>query len=249
MPGSDAAASGVGYHRRVRKLTFTVPLPDRFYAALRSLARRARRQGPGHDLDLSGDRDVEWSWVAGSIPQGPGEALDFGPGVSYLGLIAARRGFSVTAVDLELPDPPYRHRGLRFRQGDILDLPLEDEAFDLILNCSTVEHVGIPGRYGVTTGRADGDLTAMSRLRASMKPDGVMLLTIPVGRDAVFPPLHRVYGPTRLPRLLEGFGVMSREYWTKGEDNRWHVVDEDAALDAVPDERSYGLGCFVLARQ
>jgi hypothetical protein len=115
-----------------------------------------------------------------------------------------------------------------------------------VLNCSTVEHVGLPGRYGVTESRAEGDLAAMARLRSLMKRGALMLLTIPVGADAVYPPLHRVYGPERLPKLLQGFTVESREYWVKDGQNRWTESDEASALGAPTRERLYGLGCFTL---
>ena len=126
---------------------------------------------------------------------------------------------------------PYQHSGMTFLQGDILELPLEEGGFDLVLNCSTVEHVGLSGRYGVSEQQDDGDLTAMTRLRALMKPGATMLLTVPVGRDGVFLPLHRVYGKKRLPRLLEGFQVEHSEFWVKDSENRWIASDEASFSD------------------
>ena len=214
---------------------------------MRRLRRRLRGAGPP-GLDLAGDRDIEWTWVASRIPPGPGEALDFGCGTSALGLVAAHRGYQVTAVDLAAVAWPYRVERLSFLEGDILDLALEDARFDLVINCSAIEHVGLPGRYGVTEARAEGDIAAMARMRALMKRGGRMLLTVPVGQDAVFAPWHRVYGPERLPRLLDGFASESREYWVKDAENRWAKTDEATALAALPRERLYGLGCFVLRR-
>ena len=46
-------------------------------------------EAPTLQLDLKGDRNVEWSWVAAEMPEGPGMALDFGPGGSQLSTIAA----------------------------------------------------------------------------------------------------------------------------------------------------------------
>ena len=229
----------------MRKLTLSVPLPDPLYASLRRVKRTVRGT---KKLDLSGDRAIEWSWVASRIPAGPGEALDFGSGESNIALVAAHKGFTVTAVDLTAVAWAYKHPLMDFVRGDILELPFEESRFDLVLNCSSVEHVGLAGRYGVRSERPDGDLEAMSRMRALMRPRAAMLLTIPVGRDAVFSPLHRVYGIERLPRLLEGFTVEHAEYWVKGADNRWSACDEDRALAAPPRERLYGLGCFVLQR-
>ena len=231
----------------MRRVHVSVPLPEGIYGALRGL-KRGLRPGAEGGRDLSGDRDIEWSWVAARIPQGSGEALDFGCGESPLGIVAAHAGFRVTAVDLGKVAWPYRHERLKFLQGDILELQLEEERLDLVINCSAIEHVGIAGRYGVTEGHADGDLAAMARLRALLKPGGLMLLTIPVGSDAVFAPWHRVYGPERLPRLLDGFAVESREFWVKDPENRWAPSDEGTALVAPSGERLYGLGCFGLRR-
>jgi SAM-dependent methyltransferase len=231
----------------MRRVRVSVPLPEGIYGALRGFKRGLRPKSED-GRDLTGDRDIEWSWVAARIPRGSGEAIDFGCGESPLGVVAAHAGFRVTAVDLGTVEWPYRHERLSFLQGDILELPLEDGRFDLVINCSAIEHVGIAGRYGVTEGHADGDLAAMARLRALLKPGGLMLLTIPVGTDAVFAPWHRVYGAERLPRLLEGFRVESREFWLKDSENRWAPSEERAALAAPSRERLYGLGCFVLRK-
>ena len=220
-----------------------VPVPDWMHGALSTLKPKR-----ADALDLTGDRDVEWSWVAARMGNGPGAAIDFGNGGSALGLIAAERGWDVTAIDLEAVWWPYVHPRLRLAQGDVLHLALPERSFDLVLNCSAIEHVGIPGRYGVTQERPDGDLEAMARLGALMKPGGTMLLTVPIGRDTVFPPLHRVYGAERLPRLLAGFEVASREFWAKRDDNRWTPAPEAEALAFAPRERLYALGAFVLRR-
>lgn len=203
--------------------------------------------------NLAGDRDIEWAFVAAHIPPGPGEALDFGPGASSLGLIAAERGFKVTAVDLMPVTRYYLHDAIDFVQGDILEMPLPENHFDLVINCSTVEHVGLAGRYGVTKSKADGDLEAMARLRKLMKPDGTMLLVIPVGLDAVFSPLTRVYGEKRLPLLLEGYSIEKEVYWTKDNRNLWMTAGKEEALKFQANAGSwnalrniYALGCFVL---
>ncbi len=206
--------------------------------------------------NLAGDRNIEWSWVASQMPDGPGNALDFGAGPSFLGLIAAQRGFDVTAVDLGPVQWNYSHPGLRFLHGDILELPLPEKSFNLVINCSTVEHVGLSGRYGVTHDLIDGDLNAMSRLKELMTLEGLMLLTIPVGQDAVFSPMTRVYGEKRLPKLLEGYTIEKEAYWTKDDENRWIPTTQKTALSFKasagswnPLKNIYALGCFVLKNQ
>lgn len=197
--------------------------------------------------NLKGDRDIEWSFVASNIGWGPGKVLDFGCGSSsYLGLIAAQAGYQVISLDLELVDWDYRHPNLRFRRGDILNINFPEKSFDLIINCSSIEHIGLAGRYGVKNNQPNGDIEAMAKMKKLLKTEGEMLLTIPIGQDAVFPPFHRVYGKKRLQKLLNGFIVEKKEYWIKNKDNQWITVDEEIALNREPKKTYYGLGCFVL---
>ena len=227
---------------------YPVYLPDPLYRLFRKLR-------PERIPNLLGDRDIEWSWVASQLPTGAGEALVFGNGGSALGLMAANKGFNVTAVDMGAVVWPYRHPQLRFVQGDILKVDLPPDFYDLVINCSTIEHVGLAGRYGVTDDLPDGDLDAMARLRELMKAGGTMLLTIPVGKDALFPPLCRVYGEKRLPHLLEGFTMDNEVFWVKDDQNRWVLSDRSTALQFPAAAGSWdalknvtALGCFVLRR-
>ena len=198
--------------------------------------------------NLKGERDVEYSWVATNMPEGSGDALDFGCGLDWMGLLAARKGFNVAAIDLQFVTWYYEHPNLGFVQGNIFKLNFPREKFDLIINCSSVEHVGLVGRYGVSEFHPDGDIEAMALLKNILKPGKVMILTIPVGRDRIFYPLHRVYGEKRLPRLLQGWEVVKKEYWVKNNLNRWICVEELAAFNKEALEYCYGLGLFVLRR-
>ena len=198
--------------------------------------------------NLKGDRDVEYSWVAAHLPHGPGVALDFGCGPSYLGLVAARKGYQVTCVDLLPVRWYYEYPNLEFLQGDVRELSLRSEHYDLIINCSSIEHVGLAGRYGEQRAQEQADIETSALLRHLLKPGKPMLLTVPVGKDQVFPPLHRVYGENRLPMLLSGWEVASKEFWVKNNSNCWVSVLEKEALNYQASEYHYGLGLFVLLR-
>jgi len=185
---------------------------------------------------------------------GPGRLLDFGASEGSLSIVAAQRGFNVLALDLGMEKFAWKHPQVEFLQGDLLKMDLPMESFDVILNCSAVEHVGLTGRYGVAAEETDGDLAAMERFSALLKASGRMLLTIPCGLDAAIPPWHRVYGEKRLPKLLKGFDIAAEEFWVKHADNRWHPCDRATALSFAPTGHpsdptlcSYALGCFVLA--
>ncbi len=202
-------------------------------------------------INLNGDRDVEWSWIASNIPSGSGKALDFGCGPSNLALIAARKGFDATAIDLQPIVIPYKHPRYRFLQGGILTC-LPNGIFDLVINCSTIEHVGVAGRFGVAKSEPNGDIETMRRLFELMKSQGIMLLTIPIGQDEVFYPYHRVYGKNRLPVLLENYIVKKEEFWIKDTSNRWILCDKETALNSKAgfdrNRKVYALGLFVLKK-
>jgi SAM-dependent methyltransferase len=234
------------------RIALPVYVPSWTYTALRAFKHKTDAlRAPS--LNLFGDREIEWSFIASRLPAGPGRLLDFGASSGDLSILAAQRGFGVLAVDLGPERFPWRHPGVSFLQADILEADLPPQDFDVILNCSSVEHVGLRGRYGVASEETDGDLAAMRKLLQLLKPSGTMLLTVPCGRDATILPWHRVYGEGRLPRLLAGFRMEEQIYWIKRRDNYWHLCERSTALSFVPTSHakspvlcSYALGCFVL---
>lgn len=240
----------------LEKFLIPVYMPRWLYDSATRLKRTVAPPKVREGLDLSGDRDIEWSFIAARIPKGPGAALDFGCYSGNLCVLAAQHGFQVLGIDLETHQFPYHHPNVEFRCGDLIHMELPTEKFDLILNCSTIEHVGLPGRYGVTSEQGDGDLRAMRKLLSLMKSSGRMLLTLPCGQDATFIPWHRVYGHERLPRLLEGYEIEEQRFWMKEPDNRWKECDPEKALSFAPTGHStvavycsYALGCFVLRKK
>jgi SAM-dependent methyltransferase len=198
----------------------------------------------GGGLSLSGDRWVEWSYCMTRLVDGPGRTLDFGAGNGFLALTAAQRGHDVDAFDRLAFEAEFAHPRVRAVEADVLTFDFGDRRYDQIINCSSIEHVGLGGRYG-SSDALDGDLEAMGVMRRTMAPEGRMILTIPVGRDLVAAPLHRIYGDDRLPRLLDGFATLEEQYWQKG-GGLWRQTERGRALDVVGSEAFYALGLFVL---
>lgn len=187
---------------------------------------------------------MEWSFCFAAMADGPGTTLDFGADIGFLALAAAQRGHEVVAFD-RLPSAlDYRHPRVRHVQGDVLTHDFGAQRFDQIVNCSSVEHVGLGGRYG-SSDAPDGDLQAMAILRGLLTPGGRMLLTIPVGRDQVCAPQHRIYGEQRLPALTEGFASAEEQFWHK-TDAGWVQCDRAQALATEGSRAFYSLGLLVL---
>ena len=212
--------------------------------AIAASRRIAERGG----ATLVGDRSIEWSFCLARLADGPGTTLDFGADIGFLSLAAAQREHDVVALDRMPPALEYRHPRVIPVQADILHRPLEGRRFDQIINCSSVEHVGLAGRYG-SFEDPSGDLKAMAIMRDLLDADGRMIMTIPVGRDLVCAPLHRIYGHERLPRLLEGYSVQEAQYWLRDPAaSAWTRVDREDALQTEGSEWFYALGLLVLGR-
>jgi SAM-dependent methyltransferase len=195
---------------------------------------------------LAGDREIEWTWTLAHVRRGGARVLDFGSGNGMMALGAAFAGDDVVAVDLEPEQYPFHPYRIEYVRGDFNQFDLEPHSFDQILNCSSIEHVGVAGRYG-SPDEPDGDLRAMEKMSQILKPDGDMVLTIPVGLDAIHPPLHRIYGEQRLARLLERWKIREESYWAKPSSPRFEPVTRVQALSEAGSKSYYALGLFVVA--
>jgi hypothetical protein len=212
------------------------------------IVRFGERFDAGAALTLSGDRDLEWSWVIAQAPTDSKRVLDFGPGNSTTPIALSFIGDEVVAFDLNTPEIPYGVENVRHVLGDITSPPPGLGEFDLIINCSTIEHVGLPGRYG-STEVSDGDLIGMKNLLHMLSDKGRMVMTIPVGIDGVFLPNHRVYGLDRLPKLLDGYKIETERYFEKTELKRhWAETTKDRALSTTSSLSFYSIGLFVLTK-
>ncbi|CAI5494020.1 unnamed protein product [Closterium sp. Naga37s-1] len=127
------------------------------------------------------------------------------------GILLAYKAGSITTVDFNRPAADYP--GLRL--WNIAELDASDESFDVVASYSSLEHDGL-GRYGDPL-NPDGDRLRMMKIRGLLKPGGLFFLGVPVGNDTLVFNAHRVYGPIRMPLLLNGwklldvFGVSSLE--------------------------------------
>lgn len=208
-----------------------------------------------HTYTLQDDRIIEYGWVNANLPQGTGWLLDVGTPQGYpTPQVAAGKGYRVVAVDLMTRNATGGN--VEYRRGDLLTMGFE-RRFDWVLNISSVEHFGLAGRYSVAENDTDADLKAMARIRLLMKPEAKMLLTIPVGIDAVIHPLHRIYGIVRLPILLSGYAVSKEAFYGKKNGvDKYVVVDKVEAMTTPPRcanphsesavDHYYAIGCFVL---
>jgi len=203
---------------------------------------------PGQSLDttlLSGEKELDYGWVIGHAGVGPGKALDVGCLNSPISSILVSLGFEVTGIDLR-PYIQYTLDNFSFINDDFSRIQLLDLTYDLIVLCSTVEHIGLLGRYENRDDQ-DGDLLAMKKVFRLLKPKGVCLLTIPIGQDGIYTPWHRIYGKERLPKLLDQFSIIESRFFIKKNNMKWSISNLEDALIFKGSGSKYALGQFVLS--
>ena len=201
---------------------------------------------PKGGFDLEGEKLIDWGWICVNLPAGPKCALEVGSGKSPIIPAMLALGYDVTAVDLS-DDISSVFSNLKFHFGDFSEI-VSNQQFDVIVLCSVVEHIGLSGRYN-SREEPDGDLGAMRKILELLSPKGQLFLTIPVGKDVIHRPWHRVYGEERLEWLLDGFSVEQSRYVVKKPWGPWHVANRTEALSIGPDIQRYALGEFILQKR
>jgi len=112
---------------------------------------------------------------------------------------------SARPVTIDYNSVDYRHPGITTMTVE--EFKATPQEFDVALSISSFEHDGM-GKYGEPLD-PDGDLRAMNEMKDIVKPEGLLFLSVPTGGDAVVPGKRRVYGETRLPKLLHGWELLS----------------------------------------
>ena len=80
------------------------------------------------------------------------------------------------------------------------------ERFDVALSISSFEHDGL-GMYGDPID-PDGDLKAMKKMKKIVKKNGILFLSIPIGKDKILWNNARIYGEIRLKKLLKNWKLL-----------------------------------------
>ncbi|SMD10923.1 DUF268 domain-containing protein [Sporomusa malonica] len=79
--------------------------------------------------------------------------------------------------------------------------------FDAAISISSFEHDGL-GRYGDPL-NPNGDIEAMRKTKDALIPGGILYLAVPCAtKDILAWNAHRIYGPKRLPLLLQGWELL-----------------------------------------
>lgn len=189
------------------------------------------------------ERLTEYGFALRHLPAECGELLDIGSSDSMFPGIVADKGFAVTCLD-----PIAKVAGdsrVKFIEGDIRKTGLSDRQFDVVTCISTLEHIGLPGRYGIIEADPCGERSAMNEMRRLLKPGGRLILTVPFGQYAMLP-LNRVYTHEGIMKLKGTLHVVAEEYYCIDRDGLYLPATAQLASEAdLRLDGYYALGCFV----
>ncbi len=192
------------------------------------------------------ERATEYGFALRHIAPPGANVLDIGSSDSPFPRALADRGFRVTCLE-PLPRASADPR-IRVLRGDVRRTDLPEGQFDVITCISTLEHIGLPGRYGITEEDPAGEINAMREMHRLLKPGGRLILTVPFGQYAMLP-LNRVYTREGIMRLKGGFQDAAEEFYTIDREGAYvpatsrEASESDLRLDGY-----YALGCFVFTR-
>jgi hypothetical protein len=81
------------------------------------------------------------------------------------------------------------------------------QKFHNLLSISSFEHDGL-GRYGEPL-NPNADIETMQEICNYVYDDGLLFLSVPIGKDTLVWNAHRIYGKIRLPMLLRGWNLIA----------------------------------------
>jgi len=149
-----------------------------------------------------------------------GKVLDIGCGAGNMAHHLAHYGDVVGVDNNPRPLAIARERGLDVREGLAEDLPLEDEAFELLALLDTVEHVP-----------DEDEMRVFQECWRVLKPGGKLLVTVPAlmqlwSHNDVLNAHHRRYTVSGLRDKLSSAGFRT----LRGSYNNFFVFPMAAAL-------------------
>lgn len=192
------------------------------------------------------ERVIEYPWVYKNIPDLENcRVLDVGAkeGLPVTDMLLEKDNI-VYALDINASGS-YQKGNLIIEKGDIISTSFEENFFDAVIAVSTLEHIGVAGRYGISGEDELGDLKAMREIFRILKPGGKVLVTVPYGMGRSLP-LNRLYNAERINGIFNDFEIIKSTYFRfKKIYKMWFEVPEPiAAQNNWNCEPWYALACF-----
>lgn len=183
----------------------------------------------GFGVNLS-ERVVEIPWVLSKISPNNRRILDAGSALNH-GYIF-EKGFlkdkSLVCVTLAPEESNYNHLGISYVYDDLRTLPFKDNYLDTIISISTIEHIGMDSSIYTKNPKYfkkknDSFIDAIEEFHRVLKPEGVIMMTIPFGKyqDLIW---LQQFDKYYLDKLVKAFkGKIIEETYFKYTFSGWNL--------------------------
>ena len=95
---------------------------------------------------------------------------------------------------------------LKSERIDLTNIFFEDNSQYCVSCMHTIEHIGL-GRYGDPID-PNADIKAINELKRIIKPDGHLLIVVPIGKPKIMFNAHRIYSYEMIINLMNGFNLI-----------------------------------------
>jgi SAM-dependent methyltransferase len=183
------------------------------------------------------ERVVEFPWLFSHSMVG--RVLDAGSTLNHVHILDRLENHyeELHLVTLTPEDVAFPERGISYIYGDLRDLPIRNDFYDIVISISTLEHVGMDNRqYGAYGGREPDPraavLDAVRELKRVTRPGGLFLATVPFGVPDDLGWL-RIFDRRGIDDLVEVLSPRTVElrYYLYSLSG-WQVADAEAASGA-----------------
>lgn len=154
------------------------------------------------------DRYIEYPWLLKHLPKDERlDILDVGSSGSMLPYLMNALGHKVSSIDIRPRQDVEANKEITFYHRDICNSCLPDNYFDIVTAISTIEHIGLEGRYGVD--KQNSDIKAIEEIHRILKPNGILFMSVPFGKNKTTK-THHIYNGLAIPRLLCNFTYFNK---------------------------------------
>lgn len=178
------------------------------------------------------DRYIEYPFAMRNLPAPPARVLDVGCAGSFFPLLLAAFGYETYGMDIReyAIINKIKFENFVFVKEDIRNNSFPDNYFDAISAISTIEHIGLSGRYG-TDEDLGGDKKALLEMKRIIKPAGSILVTVPFGRAQIIRPYNKIYDGDWIRRIIGDLKIEKGEYFNIDLNGDWYQCTKEEAAN------------------
>jgi hypothetical protein len=198
-----------------------------------------------HSGSSRGDYFHQDLYVARKIfKRNPDRHIDVGSRVD--GFVAHVASFrEIEVIDIR---PNRSIPGIAFRQLDVMRSQWDYvEVCDSISCLHALEHFGL-GRYGDPLD-TDGHMKGLANIIRMLKPQGILYLSVPIGRDEVIFNSHRVLSVETVLELAREMRLIEMAWVDEEGDVHEYLRQGNGLTNEIANSHLSGLGIFTFQKQ